>query len=197
VGGGILKIRGLGWGNSQVWTPQFGNAPHPWALSTVKHEAKFIINQTYVDHKAYEWEGYYAYSSIAREFIHLQVGIISLTILGGKLWGKTGRGSPGPHFNTIELHWIECHHHQKFSQKNKASCYVPESQETVQWPKSTKIAAHCQFVRLVHSRSWVLKNITKCWCQRRKSISFDKHMDMVLVGTLWHFAFCSAAQWNL
>jgi hypothetical protein len=28
----------------------------------------------------YDWEGYYAYSSIARGFLHLQVGIISLTI---------------------------------------------------------------------------------------------------------------------
>jgi hypothetical protein len=29
------------------------------------------------------------------------------------------------------LNWIECHHHQKSSQKNKASCYVPESQATI------------------------------------------------------------------
>jgi hypothetical protein len=28
----------------------------------------------------YDWEGYYAYSSIVRGFLHLQVGIISLTI---------------------------------------------------------------------------------------------------------------------
>jgi len=31
-------------------------------LRIVKHEAKFIKNQTYVDHKVYEWEGCCAYS---------------------------------------------------------------------------------------------------------------------------------------
>jgi hypothetical protein len=30
----------------------FGNAPHPWALPIRKHKAKFIINQTYIDHEA-------------------------------------------------------------------------------------------------------------------------------------------------
>ncbi len=40
--------------------PQFGNVPNPLALPIVKHEAKFIINQTYVDHKPYDLEGYYA-----------------------------------------------------------------------------------------------------------------------------------------
>jgi hypothetical protein len=30
---------------------------------SVKHGAKFIINQTYVDHKVYEREGFYTYSS--------------------------------------------------------------------------------------------------------------------------------------
>jgi hypothetical protein len=35
-------------------------------LPIVKHKAKFIMNQTYVDHKAYEWEGSYAYSTIVR-----------------------------------------------------------------------------------------------------------------------------------
>jgi len=39
------------------------------------------MNQTYVDHKAYEWEGYYAYSSIVGGFLHLQVGILSLPSL--------------------------------------------------------------------------------------------------------------------
>jgi hypothetical protein len=29
-----------------------------------KHEAKFIMNQTFADQKVYEWEGSYAYSSI-------------------------------------------------------------------------------------------------------------------------------------
>jgi hypothetical protein len=49
----------------------------------VKWKAKFMMNQTCVDHKVYEWEGYYAYSSIARGFLHLQVqaGIISLPSL--------------------------------------------------------------------------------------------------------------------
>jgi hypothetical protein len=55
-------------------------SPNPCASPTVKHEAKFIMNQTYVDHKAYGWEGSYAYSSIVREFLHLQIGIISLPI---------------------------------------------------------------------------------------------------------------------
>jgi hypothetical protein len=38
------------------------------------------MNQTYVDHDVYEWECSYAYSSIVRGFLHLQVGIISLPI---------------------------------------------------------------------------------------------------------------------
>jgi hypothetical protein len=57
------------------------NVPHPWALPIVKQETKFIMNETYVDHQAYEWEGSYAYSSIVRGFLHLQVGIISLPSL--------------------------------------------------------------------------------------------------------------------
>jgi hypothetical protein len=38
------------------------------ALPMVKHESKFILNQTYVDHEAYQWEGSYAYSSIRGGF---------------------------------------------------------------------------------------------------------------------------------
>jgi hypothetical protein len=38
------------------------------------------MNQTYVYHEVYEWEGSYAYSSIVRGFLHLHVGIISLPI---------------------------------------------------------------------------------------------------------------------
>jgi hypothetical protein len=53
------------------------------ALPIVKHEAKFIMNQTYVDQKAYEWEGSYTYSSIVEGFLHLQVGIISFPISEG------------------------------------------------------------------------------------------------------------------
>ncbi len=30
-------------------------------LPIIKHEEKFIMNHTYVDHKAYEWEGSYTY----------------------------------------------------------------------------------------------------------------------------------------
>jgi hypothetical protein len=37
----------------------------------MKHKAKFIMNQTYVDHNVYEWEGSYAYSSIVGRFLHL------------------------------------------------------------------------------------------------------------------------------
>jgi hypothetical protein len=29
------------------------------------------MNQTYVDHEVYEQDGYYAYSSIVRGFLHL------------------------------------------------------------------------------------------------------------------------------
>jgi hypothetical protein len=39
-------------------------SPHQWALPTIKHDVKFITNQTFLDHKVYEWEGSYAYSSI-------------------------------------------------------------------------------------------------------------------------------------
>jgi hypothetical protein len=59
-------------------TLHFGNVPYPSALPIVKHIAKFIMSQTYVYHKVYEWEGYYAYSSIVGGLLHLQVGIISL-----------------------------------------------------------------------------------------------------------------------
>jgi hypothetical protein len=61
-GEGIPKIRGLAWDNKQSLAPHFRNVPHPWALLIAKHETKFVMNQTYVDHKAYEWEGSYAYS---------------------------------------------------------------------------------------------------------------------------------------
>jgi hypothetical protein len=40
------------------------------------------MNQTYVDHKMYEWQSSYAYSSIVGEFLHLPVGIISLLEMG-------------------------------------------------------------------------------------------------------------------
>jgi len=59
----------------------FEDVPHPWDLHIVNCEAKFIMNQTYLDHKVYEWEGSYAYSSIVRGFLHLQVGIISFPSL--------------------------------------------------------------------------------------------------------------------
>jgi hypothetical protein len=60
-GWGILKISGL---DEVIAQPCIlGICPHPWA--------KIIMNQTYVDHKAYEWEGYYAYSSIVGGFLHL------------------------------------------------------------------------------------------------------------------------------
>ncbi len=42
------------------FAPHFGNVPHPWALLIIKHKAKFIMNQTYVNHEVYEWEGSYA-----------------------------------------------------------------------------------------------------------------------------------------
>jgi hypothetical protein len=31
----------------------------------------FILNQTYVNYEAYEWQGSYAYSSIVGGFLHL------------------------------------------------------------------------------------------------------------------------------
>ncbi len=34
----------------------FGDVSHPSTSPIVKHKAKFIMNQSYVDHKAYEWE---------------------------------------------------------------------------------------------------------------------------------------------
>jgi hypothetical protein len=57
-------------------------SPHPWALPIIKHKTKFIMNQSYVDREAYEWEGSYAYSSNSgKGFLHLQVGISSLASL--------------------------------------------------------------------------------------------------------------------
>jgi hypothetical protein len=59
--------------------PHFGNVPPPMAITFLK--AKFIMNQTYVDHKEYEWVGSYAYFLIVGGFLPLQVGIISLPSL--------------------------------------------------------------------------------------------------------------------
>jgi len=62
--------------------PHFGKVPNPRALPIIKHEAKFIMNQTYVGHEVDGWEGSYAYSSIVGGFLHLlKVGIISLPSL--------------------------------------------------------------------------------------------------------------------
>jgi hypothetical protein len=38
------------------------------------------MNQTYVDHVVYKWEGSYTYSSVVRGFLHLPIGIIPLPI---------------------------------------------------------------------------------------------------------------------
>jgi hypothetical protein len=59
-------------------SPHFANVPHPWDLTIVKHEAKLMRNQTYVNHEAHEWENSYAFSSIIKGFPHLKVGVISL-----------------------------------------------------------------------------------------------------------------------
>jgi len=52
-------------------TPHFENVPDPWALPIINHKVNYIMNQTYIDHEAYEWEGFYAYSSIVGGFLHL------------------------------------------------------------------------------------------------------------------------------
>jgi hypothetical protein len=59
----------------------FGNVPHPWALPIIKHEAKFIMNQAYIDHEVWEWEGYYAYSSIMGRKLCLLIGVRTLPLL--------------------------------------------------------------------------------------------------------------------
>jgi hypothetical protein len=71
----------LGWEHYQNKGPRmrqqpslvlhFGNVPHPWALSIGQHKSKFIMNQTYIDHQVYEWEGSYAYCPIVGRFLHL------------------------------------------------------------------------------------------------------------------------------
>ncbi len=43
--------------------------------------------QTYVDRETYEWQSSYAYSSIVGDFLHLQVGIISLPISSREIDG--------------------------------------------------------------------------------------------------------------
>jgi hypothetical protein len=57
--------KALGWGHSQnkgpSFAPHFGKVPNPRALPIIKHKAKFIMNQTYVDHEVDEWEGSYTY----------------------------------------------------------------------------------------------------------------------------------------
>jgi hypothetical protein len=50
---------------------RFRNAPHPRALPIIKCEAKFIKNQTHVNHQAYKWEGSYAYSPLVGELLCL------------------------------------------------------------------------------------------------------------------------------
>jgi hypothetical protein len=82
----IIFHQPLGRGHSQNKNPSahlghFGIVPHPWALLVIKHKSKFIMNQTYVDHKTYEWKGSYAYSLIVGGFLHLQVDIIFLPSL--------------------------------------------------------------------------------------------------------------------
>jgi len=50
---GILKIKGLGRGDSRVWPLILGIYPtHSGTLPVVKHKAKFITNQTYASHEA-------------------------------------------------------------------------------------------------------------------------------------------------
>jgi len=51
-------------------------------LPIVKHETKLVMNQTYADHKACEWEGFYAYTSIMGGFLclHLNNGRV-LTLI--------------------------------------------------------------------------------------------------------------------
>jgi len=39
-------------------------SPTPWALPILEHKAKFIMNQTYVDHEGMNGESSYAYPSI-------------------------------------------------------------------------------------------------------------------------------------
>ncbi len=46
-------------------------SPNPKVLPILNHEADFIMNQTFQDHKAYEWKRSYAYSSIMGRFLHL------------------------------------------------------------------------------------------------------------------------------
>ncbi len=70
------KVNPQGWNLVALSEVQnFVNVPHPWVLSIIKHEAKFIMNQTYIDPEVEEWEGYFTY---------LSLGIISLPLLRSK-----------------------------------------------------------------------------------------------------------------
>jgi hypothetical protein len=48
---GVFKIRGLGWSNSQIEPHILGISP-THVLYLPKNEAKFIMNQIYIDHEA-------------------------------------------------------------------------------------------------------------------------------------------------
>ncbi len=37
---------------------RFGIVHYPWALTIGQHKSKFIMNQTYIDHEAYERGGF-------------------------------------------------------------------------------------------------------------------------------------------
>ncbi len=54
------------------------------------------------------------------------------------------------------LNWIECHHHQKSSQKNKASCYVRESQETI---KVTQVNQDSCTLSVCHSAFMIQESL--------------------------------------
>ncbi len=88
------RVKALGWGHSQYkvsWirqqlsqAPHFGNVPHPKAFTIVKHEAKFIMNQTYINHNMQEWEGHYAYSSRVGGKLCLLIGVRTCPLLRSK-----------------------------------------------------------------------------------------------------------------
>jgi hypothetical protein len=50
-------------------------------FTILKHEAKFIMNKTYVNHNAQESEAYYAYSSIVGGNLCLLIGVRTLSLL--------------------------------------------------------------------------------------------------------------------
>jgi len=69
------------------------------------------MNQTYVNHELYEWEGFYAYSSIVVRSLNLKVGIISshpwgVAVISLPIFTSESEGYKVPSTYTTIFFWV-------------------------------------------------------------------------------------------